>query len=73
MQHNKIKHPKKVNQLRDLVNAKHQTQTKILEVFNIFIHTCEKLQDEYVEKMSKLRVETRQLVDKIIVLIGLSA
>jgi transposase len=73
MQHNKLKHPKRVTQLRDLIHAKHKTQTKLLEVFNIFIHTCQKLQDEYVEKTSKLREETRQLVDKIIVLHGLSA
>ena len=62
-----------MSQLHDLVHAKHKTQTKILEVFNIFIHQYQRLQDEYVEKTSKIRTETRELVDKIIVLNGLTA
>jgi len=87
IQHCRLKHPSQVSQLKEqvqqqtlkvdaahqLIHAKHETQTKILEVFNIFIHRYQKLQDEYVENTSRLCTETNQLVDKIIVLNGLSA
>ena len=87
IQHIRLKHPKKVSQLQEmmrqqsqrvddaneLVHAKHRTQTLLLEVFQLFLHNLDAIQKEFVEKTDKLRKDTREMVDNVIVLNKLSA